>query len=54
MILDYQTLMRPVLGPVVDGEAGHRALELADRVMAGILDHARRVQLAAFSPQEVR
>lgn len=40
--------------PVVDGEAGHRALELADRVMAGILDHARRVQLAAFSPQEVR
>jgi len=40
--------------PVVDGAAGRRALELADRVMAGILEHARRVQLGAFSPQEVR
>ena len=38
--------------PAVDGAAGRRALELADRVMAGILDHARRVQLSAFSPQE--
>ena len=28
-------------------QAGRRALELADRVMAGILDHARRVQLSA-------
>jgi predicted dehydrogenase len=40
--------------PRVDGEAGRRALELADRVMAGILDHANRVQLAANTPQEVR
>jgi predicted dehydrogenase len=40
--------------PVVDGAAGRRALELADRVMAGILDHARRVQLGAFAPQETR
>jgi predicted dehydrogenase len=40
--------------PIVDGRAGRRALELADRVMAGILDHARRVQVGAFSPQEVR
>ncbi|HKV03918.1 MAG TPA: Gfo/Idh/MocA family oxidoreductase [Candidatus Acidoferrales bacterium] len=40
--------------PVVDGAAGCRALELADRVMAGILDHARRVQLGAATPQEVR
>jgi len=40
--------------PVVDGAAGRRALELADRVMAGILEHARRVQLGAFTPQEVR
>jgi predicted dehydrogenase len=40
--------------PVVDGVAGRRALELADRVMGGILDHARRVQLSAFSPQETR
>ncbi|HEV2489732.1 MAG TPA: Gfo/Idh/MocA family oxidoreductase [Candidatus Acidoferrales bacterium] len=30
--------------PLVDGEAGRRALELAERVMEGILDHARRVQ----------
>jgi predicted dehydrogenase len=40
--------------PVVDGAAGRRALELADRVMAGILDHGRRVQLGAFTPQEIR
>jgi predicted dehydrogenase len=40
--------------PVVDGQAGRRALELADRVMVGILEHARRVQRGAFSPQEVR
>ena len=38
---------------VVDGAAGRRALELADRVMAGILDHARRVQLGAFTPQPI-
>ncbi len=37
--------------PAVDGEAGRRALELADRVMAGILDHSSRVQLGAFAPQ---
>jgi len=30
--------------PRVDGAAGRRALELADRVMAGILEHAQRVQ----------
>jgi predicted dehydrogenase len=40
--------------PLVDGQAGRRALALADRVMAGILDHARRVQLTAFSPQEAQ
>ena len=40
--------------PVVDGFAGRRALALADRVMEGILDHARRVQLSAFTPQETR
>lgn len=39
--------------PLVDGAAGRRALELADRVMAGILDHARRVQSGAFSALEV-
>lgn len=40
--------------PVVDGVAGRRALELADRVMAGILEHARRVQINTFAPQDIR
>jgi len=40
--------------PIVDGAAGRRALALADGVMAGILDHARRVQPDAFAAQEVR
>jgi predicted dehydrogenase len=41
--------------PVVDGAAGRRALALADQVMAGILEHARRVQLGAFAvPQANR
>jgi predicted dehydrogenase len=37
--------------PTVDGHAGRRALELADRVMAGILEHGRSVKLPAFAPQ---
>jgi predicted dehydrogenase len=37
--------------PVVDGNAGRRALEMADRVMAGILEHNQRVQLGAFAPR---
>jgi predicted dehydrogenase len=40
--------------PIVDGLAGRRALELADRVMAGILEHAGRVQLGAYAPQGSR
>lgn len=41
--------------PVVDGAAGRRALELADQVMAGILEHGRRVQLGDFAaPQANR
>ncbi len=40
--------------PRVDGAAGRRALELADRVMAGILDHGRRVQLGAFAIPQAR
>jgi predicted dehydrogenase len=40
--------------PLVDGAAGLRALELADRVNAGILEHASRVKLASFDRQEVR
>ena len=40
--------------PAVDGAAGRRALALADQVMAGILEHARRVQLGAFAaPQPI-
>jgi predicted dehydrogenase len=35
--------------PLVDGNAGRRALELADRVMTGILEHGRSVQLPAFA-----
>jgi predicted dehydrogenase len=38
--------------PRVDGPAGRRALRLADQVMAGILEHAGRVQLSAFAPQD--
>jgi predicted dehydrogenase len=40
--------------PRVDGAAGRRALELADRVMTGILEHARRVQLGDVSPMVSR
>lgn len=35
--------------PRVDGAAGRRALELADRVMAGILEHGRRVQVGTLA-----
>jgi predicted dehydrogenase len=38
--------------PVVDGHAGRRALELADRVMAGILEHGRSVKLPVFAPPQ--
>jgi len=37
--------------PLVDGQAGRRALELADRVMAGILEHRGRVQFDELVPQ---
>lgn len=40
--------------PRTGGAAARRALALADRVMAGISEHARRVQLGAFAPQEIR
>jgi predicted dehydrogenase len=40
--------------PLVDGPAGRRALELADRVMAATLEHAQRVQLGTFAPQDSR
>ncbi len=40
--------------PLVDGRAGRRALDLADRVMAATLEHAQRVQLGTFAPQDSR
>lgn len=53
--------------PAVDGAAGRKALAAADRVMEGILEHARRVKIggtlesrpngtreASFNPQETR
>ena len=40
--------------PRVDGSAGRRALELANRVMAATLEHAQRVQLGTFAPQDSR
>jgi predicted dehydrogenase len=36
--------------PQIDAGAGRRALELADKVMVGILEHNQRVQLGAFAP----
>jgi predicted dehydrogenase len=44
----FLSAVRERTTPVVDGAAGRRALELADRVMAGILEHGRSVQLGAF------
>ena len=40
--------------PLVDGPAGRRALELAGRVMAGIQEHASRVQLGELVPHSSR
>jgi predicted dehydrogenase len=50
----FLSSVRTRRAPVVDGAAGRRALELADRVMAGILEHAQRVQLGALAPQDSR
>ncbi len=52
---EFLDAVRTRKAPRVDGAAGRRALELADRVMAGILEHGRRVQLDAFAaPQAGR
>lgn len=45
----FLAAVRTRVTPRVDGAVGRRALELADRVMAGILEHGRRVQLGAFA-----
>lgn len=52
-LLSFADSVRTRRKPSVDGAAGRRALELADRVMAGILDHARGVQLSALASQEI-
>lgn len=44
----FANCVRTRKAPIVDGAAGRRALELADRVMAGIQEHASRVQANAF------
>jgi len=46
--------VRTRCAPRVDGAAGRRALALADRVMAGILEHARSVQLGDAPPMAPR
>jgi predicted dehydrogenase len=51
---EFLAVSRARRKPRVDGEAGRRALELADRVMAGILEHAQRVQLSGLAPQAAR
>jgi predicted dehydrogenase len=48
----FLTSVRTRRAPVVDGAAGRRALELADRVMAGILEHRGRVQLDELVPEQ--
>jgi predicted dehydrogenase len=48
----FRDVVRHRTSPLVDGAAGRRALELADRVMAGILQHGQRVQLSAFVPPQ--
>jgi predicted dehydrogenase len=50
---EFLECVRTRRAPRVDGAAGRRALELADRVMAGILEHAQRVQLSV-TPQASR
>ncbi len=47
-LASFAECVRTRKSPVVDGAAGRRALELADRVMAGILEHGKRVQASAF------
>jgi predicted dehydrogenase len=40
----FLSAVRDRAAPLIDGEAGRRALDLAERVMAGIVEHARRVK----------
>jgi predicted dehydrogenase len=49
-LLAFVDAVRNRTPPVVDARAGRRALLLANKVMAGILEHNQRVQLDAFAP----
>ncbi|MGO9640728.1 MAG: Gfo/Idh/MocA family oxidoreductase [Candidatus Acidiferrales bacterium] len=52
-LIAFLESVRTRTAPQVDGDAGRRALELADQVMAGIQEHGRRVQWGGFvSPRE--
>ena len=51
---DFLECVRTRRQPLVDGAAGRRALELADHVMAATQEHAQRVQLGTFAPQDSR
>ena len=51
---EFLECVRTRRAPLVDGAAGRRALELADRVMAATLEHAQRVQLGTFASQDSR
>jgi predicted dehydrogenase len=44
----FMDAVRMRQNPRVDGVAGRRALELADRVAGSILEHGKRVQLSGF------
>lgn len=46
----FISAVRDRTSPLVDGEAGRRALDLAEQVMAGILEHARRVKPELAAP----
>jgi predicted dehydrogenase len=48
-LMAFAECIRTRKQPVVDGAAGRRALELADRVMAGIQEHGKRVQASTFA-----
>jgi predicted dehydrogenase len=47
----FLAAVRTRQAPLVDGAAGRRALELADRVMASLREHAERVPVPAAASQ---
>jgi len=53
-LLSFLECVRTRQAPRVDGHAGRRALQLADRVMDGIREHARRISAAAMPHTDTR